>query len=265
MRPILACSLAVALLGIAAPAFADPDVVLSPQTFELTTEETATFTETLTAEQDGGYLLFLRNGDQESSQVTDVTVQINGEAVIASGDLEPGRPGLRKIVELQAGDNEMVIEVEGPPGSFVTLAVGRPDRLPVFVHGRMLLPWGRDDDDRALVLALKNGSNLFPRSFRVVFFRPNGEVAATSERLPLPPRGSVALTVEELIGDADWQVGSVEIFYAGRGAGRLFGSARQLSADPLITAETQPLEAAGLQIFRPRPDRDGTTGRGRRP
>jgi len=87
---------------------------------------------------------------------------------------------------------------------------------------------------------------------RVVFFNPDGTVAAATDRMTLPPRGSMAASVDQLLGDAEWTAGSIEVFYAGPGVGRMFGSARHVT---LNQADVQSLEHAGFKVFRGRSDK----------
>jgi len=120
---------------------------------------------------------------------------------------------------------------------------------PVVTVGRLLLPWGRNDDSRVLTLALRNDSANAPRQFRVVFFHPDGEVAGTTESRPLPPKGSVVLLVGELIDPGLWQAGSLEVLFRGPGRGRVFGTARQVDL-ALAQSEVQPLATAGIDVVR---------------
>ena len=264
MRWIKSTVLAMTLVSGMGLATADTAAPLfGPQTFERTTGETNLYTETFQSPSDGGFMLFLLNGDAEGGKVSSASVEVNGSAVVLPSDLDENIDFLRRPVELLAGMNEIVVELHGSPGSFLTLAVGRPDRPPHFVHGRLLLPWGRDNAEVELSLALKNGSPGAPRAVRVVFFDPMGRVVAASERFLLPPRASVAATVETLIAEGSWEIGSVEIYYAGPGSARLFGTARQWTT-PLGHGEIQTLINAGTQVHRPRLERP-ENGRGLRP
>jgi hypothetical protein len=231
----------------------EPAPVFGPQTFERTSGETDVYTESFDSPQAGPFVLYLRNGDDECSRVASATVEVNGTLVVNPSDLNEEVAGLQRPVELQAGQNELVVRLNGAPGSFVALAIASPGPPPRFVHGRLLLPWGRNDTERGLALALKNGSPHGPRAIRVVFFNPAGEFVAAAERFVLPPRASMAATVEDLIAAGDWRVGSVEIYYAGPRAGRLCGTARHFFNDP-ATTEIQTLINAGYQQFRSRPD-----------
>lgn len=256
---------ALALMFSAGFALAQPAPVYGPQTFERTTGETDLYVEEFEAPAAGNFVLYLRNGDEEGSRASSATVQINGASVVAPADLNQDVPGLRQVVQLEAGTNELAVEIGGAPGSFITVAILPPGALPLFVHGRLLLPWGRNDAERGLALALKNGSLRAPRALRVVFFRPNGEVAAASERIVLPPRASVAALVDDLITAGAWEIGSIEIYYAGRGTARVFGTARSWNLTTFDT-EDQTLISAGVKVFRPRPERpESMVGRAARP
>ena len=228
-----------------------PAPVYGPQTFENLGEGGNAFGEPFEVEVEGRYILFVRNGDDESSRVASLAITVNGETVVDALDLEQTR-GLREPLELPAGANELTVEIAGPAGSFVTVAIAPPDGPHVFVHGRLLLPWGRNDDERALALALKNGSPRFARVVRVVFFLPDGSVGAATPRIPIPPHGSLAFPVAEIVEGTDWQFGSVEVYYAGRGTARIFGSARHVGANQ---ADVQSLEHVGGGVFRARSDK----------
>ena len=245
----------IALLLACGPgaAWADdgPGPVYGPQTFENLDEGGNAFEESFQVEAPGRYILYVRNGDDESSRVASLAITVNGETVVDAIDLEQTR-GMREPVELPEGANGLTVEITGPAGSFVTVAIAPPDGPPVFVHGRLLLPWGRSDGERALALALKNGSPRFARVVRIVFFMPDGSVGATTPRIPIPPRGSLAFPVAEIVEGTDWQFGSVEIFYTGRGTARLFGSARHIGANQ---SDVQSLEHAGRGLFRARSDK----------
>jgi hypothetical protein len=246
---------------VAGQAAAETGPVFGPENFELTAGETESFTESFVSEVEGRFVLYVRNGDGESSRVDAASVSLNGVTVVGSNELSMEVPGLKRKLELQPGEHELTVELSGEPGSFVTLVIAPHGHKPRFVHGRLLLPWGRSDDERGLALALKNGSARFPRQVRVVFFGPGGAVVATSEKFGIPPRGSLAVAVEELIAAGDWEVGSVEIFYAGPGVARLFGSARQSDLLPNGQSEIAPLEQAGFHLFGKSPEEQAAARR----
>jgi hypothetical protein len=231
---------------------AEDDLVFGPRTYERTTGSVDTYVGRFEAPTAGPFVLIVRNGDPGGSRIDAATVEINGTVVAGPADFNQQVPALHRQVEVLAGANEIRVELTGDPGSFVTLAIGRHGRAPIFVQGRLVLPWGRNDASQALGLALKNGSSRHPRVFRVVFFGPNGEVAGASERIVLPPRGSLVLGADELLDRGDWTAGSVEIYYAGPGVARVFGSARHLNL-PLGDFAIEALDQAGLFVQHARP------------
>lgn len=239
----------IGLLVVAATAMAHAAPVYGPQTFERTTGESDTYADTFESPVERPFVLHVRNGDGEGSRVSSASVTLNGTEVVRPSDLSEEVPGLAREVQVRAGANEIEVILNGAPGSFLTLAIVPSGEAPVFVMGRLLLPWGRDDGQATLGIALKNGSHRFARAVRVVFFDPRGQVVAVSGRLVLPPRASLASAVRDLTAEGDWPAGSVEVFYAGRGTARLFGSARQ--ADLVLdSSEVQTLSQAGYRVFR---------------
>ncbi len=253
-------SLCVAFVvtGLSVPVSADLQMpAFGPQSFELTAGQLQLFTESFASEVAGEFVLHLRNGDGESSRVSGVSVVLNGASIVMATELTGETAGLKRPVLLQAGNNELVVETEGPPGSFVTIVVAAVGEQPVFVSGRLLLPWGRNDGEHLLSLALKNDSRKGPRVFKVIFYNPGGEIVAASEKLPLPPQGSVAFPIDEVIAKGAWQAGSLEIIYTGPGKGRLFGSAKQIDLSPIPQSETVALEQAGMTVSEGQPRLQG--------
>jgi len=253
MRILRLIAISLVLFCFAGVALADsPPLAFGPEPFEVTDDGVAEYLAPFAVDNGGPYVLFLRNGSEETGRVDEAAVRINGVLVVQGGELSADREGLSRPVQLNAGENELSLELQGPPGSFVTLAIARPGHHPVLIHGRLLLPWGRDDGAASLSIALKNGSPHYPRAARVVLLHPDGQVAAATGKIAIPPRGSLTLPLAELPGADAWEAGSIEVFFAGRGVSRLFGSARQVDSE-LGQAELQPLEQAGIRVFKSHP------------
>jgi hypothetical protein len=247
LKPFVIAAIVLLTAAASAPAKADP--VFGPQTFERTTGSSDAYAETFQSPVDGRFVLYVRNGDEEGTRASSGSISVNGVEVVRPSDLNEQVPGLSRSVRLQAGTNEIDVVLHGSPGAFVTVAIVPRGEPAVFVAGRLLLPWGRNDGEALLALALKNGSHRFPRAVRVVFFNPQGEVVAKSGRILLPPRASVARSSLELMTDGNWTAGSIEVFYAGPGLSRVFGSARQADLT-LDSSEVQTLSHAGHHLFR---------------
>jgi hypothetical protein len=243
-------ALSLPLCGLAAAQ--GPAPVYGPQIFERGGGDSDHYVETFDLQAEGDSVLFVLNGDEEATRVSGGTIALNGDVVVSQPELNEQTEELRRPVRLRAGTNELSVELLGAPGSFISLVIAPPGPAQRFIHGRLLLPWGRNDSERAVALALKNGSPRFARVVRVVCFNPLGEVVAASPRFLLPSRASRAFALEELIETGAWEAGSIEIYYAGRGTARLFGTARHWSL-PLGDAEIQDLTSAGAHILRPGP------------
>jgi hypothetical protein len=246
-RLVLSTLVSIAAIGFVA---ADHGPDFGPETFVLTDDGVRTFQQSFSVEQEGTYLLILGNGDDEGNRTESAIVEVNGASVIGAGEVTIDTGGVARPLELAAGTNELVVSLEGAAGSFAVVALGRPDRPPVFATGRLLLPWGRNDQERVLSLALKNGSPRFPRRVRAVFYGPGGSVTGVSEWVTMPPRGSLASTVDALLAEGEFVAGSVEIFWAGPGTARVFGTARQIDLPPGVSSDIESLQPAGLRVFR---------------
>lgn len=255
------------LAALAHPASAQSsDAIFGPESFALTSDGTETHSVTFTSEAEGELALFLRNGDGEGGRVNAGSVSLNGATVEFPAELTGETQSLRAYpVFVVAGENELVVDLEGRPGAFVTIAIGTRQQPPVFVQGRLLLPWGVNGDERLLRLALKNDSRDGPRRYRVIFFNPSGEVAAASDTMALPPMGSVVFAVDEVIAQGDWTAGSIEIIYTGPGRGRLLGHAHQIDHAPIPQSDIEALVQGGYSVAEPRPQpSDGRFPRGAR-
>jgi hypothetical protein len=200
-----------------------------------------TFTQSFTSPAAGGFVLWIQNGDDDGNRVESGEVSINGSLVVAPADFSQPPDLIRKPVTLLAGNNSISVTLNGEPGSFITALVLPPGARPDVTVGRLILPFASSS---GLVLDLKNGSHSSRRFFRVVFYDPSGAPVAKSDRLFLDPRASLSQAASSLISSGSWSEGSVEIFYAGRGAGRLFGSAASEEMSTGIESIV-PLQQAG--------------------
>jgi len=207
------------ILAAALPAAAEP--AFGPTPFVKTEPGPQVFTETFVSPAPGGYALWVHNGD-EAARVNAATVAINGVVVVTESDFRRPMDRFWKPVGLLAGQNTLVVQLKGDPGSYVTIAILPVNVRPELVVGRLVLPWGGGPQ---LVLSLKNGSHAFRRLVKVHFYDPTGQLVAASERFALDPRASRSATVAELIATGAWTEGSVEIFYAGQDGARLFATA----------------------------------------
>ena len=242
-RILLAC-LVASCFGSAAMAESIP--IFGPETYPITEDAVQSFDISFENAAAGRHLLHIRNGAGDEARVASAEVVLNDRLVLPLGLLDEEKARVGRPVDLVAGTNEMTLTIEGEVGDFVTVLIAPVGDGARFVAGRMVLPWGRTDEGHGLALALRNDSRHAPRAFRVLFFNPAGELVAASEPHPLPPRGSAAINVEQLMDNGSWSVGSLEVIYTGPGRGRLFGTARQGFPLPEPATDTQPLIQAGF-------------------
>jgi hypothetical protein len=222
------------LLLAASPAAADP--VFGPVTYE----SVQTYTEIFQASA-GPYVLVIHNGDDGGAMVSSGSITINGAEVVGDTWFARELDRLRISVRLLAGDNTVSVTLNGDPGSFITLALYPLRDRPDLSFGRLLLPHASVNN---LVLDLKNGSHRFGRWVRVLFYDDAGANVGSSNRIFMAPSSSSSQLASSLIANGSWTSGSVEVFYAGRGPGRVFGQSVPTDATTSV-ASIVPLQHAG--------------------
>lgn len=228
----------------ATPATAEP--VFGPSTYERTSGETDVYAESFSSASAGNFALWVQNGDDGGGGVASATVNLNGADVVTAGDFGDKELFVKKVT-LLAGDNSITITLSGEPGSFVTLMILPKGERPNATIGRLLVPYASTTN---LVLDLKNGAHAGSRSFRVVFYDGAGNPVASSNRLVLAPRASLSQAVSSFIVNGSWTAGSIEIFYAGRGAGRMFGEAAT-TEDATGISSIVVIQHAGARFLSP--------------
>lgn len=242
MRALLP-SLILAALG-AVPAAAEP--VFGPATYEITDQ--ASYDETFASPAAGAYNLWIQNGDDGGSAAAGATITLNGATVFGPSDFGDGSQSLfARRVTLLAGNNSLGVSLAGEPGAFVTLLILPRGERPNVTIGRLIVPYASTTN---LVLDLKNGSHAGSRSVRVVFYDPAGAAVASSGRLELARRASLSQAATSLIVNGAWTEGSIEIFYCGRGPGRLFGEAAT-TEDATGISSIVELPHAGARFLSP--------------
>lgn len=253
LRPALFLA---ALAALAAPATAEP--VFGPVSYEITDQ--SSYAEDFASPAAGSYYLWIQNGDDGGSAVDSATITLNGAQVFGPADAGDGSQSLflRKVT-LLAGNNSIGVTLAGEPGAFVTLLILPKGERPNVTVGRLLLPYASTTN---LVLDLKNGSHAGARSLRVVFYDPAGQVVASSGRLELARRASLSQAVSSFLVNGSWSEGSIEIFYCGRGPGRLFGEAATTEDTTGISSIVE-LQHAGARFLSPHDQALGKERRGR--
>lgn len=239
--------LAATLAGLAAlPAAAAP--VFGPNVYTRTSGAPDVFTDTFDAAA-GAHALWVVNGDDDGNRVTAGNIVVNGQTVVTDSDFNANVPHFTRPVLLQP-HNTVTVTLASEPGSFITVVILPRVERPDLSAGRLLLPWANASN---LVLDLKNGAHHHGRRVRVVFYDAAGTPVAWSDALALAPRASLSTLASALITHGTWSEGSVEIFYGGRGYGRLFGQAVVTDTTTAVSSVI-PLQQAGhRRVEGPRP------------
>jgi len=229
-------------------AAADP--ILDPMTCEIVTGTSATCPAdpNFTSPAAGVFTLWVQNGDDGANLVASGSITINGTVVVNDAIFARGRSLFARPVTLLAGTNTISIVINGDPGQFITVLILRRGERPNVTIGRLLLPYSAA---AGLVLDLKNGSHAGHRRYRVVFYDTSGHYVADSGHLLLAPRASLSQDAGTFaVNGGPWTNGSIEIFYAGRGRGRLFGLAVSTDATTNV-ASIISLDHAGARLLDP--------------
>lgn len=243
-----ALSILIGLVTLAAlPAVAQqpPPPIFGPATYVRTTGDANTYTDNFPSPAAGSFVLWVRNGDEDGHRVSSGSIDVNGATVVTTSDFNQQVRLIVKPVNLVAGANNITVTLTSQPGSFITVLITPMACRPEGTVGRLVLPWATAPN---LVLALKNGSHEYPREFRVVYFDPAGNPVATSGRRFLPPRASFSAPAVALITEGSWAQGSIEVFYAGRGPGRVFGQAVSTDAMTGVASIMHLLDAGHNRI-----------------
>lgn len=243
MRRLSVIPACLAILASALPALAaDPAPLFGPKSYERTSGPPDGDEDSFPVALAGPLVLWVQNGDDDGGRVASASIRFNGLEVVRPADFA-GDPEqlVRPLAGLQ-GTNTLSVTIDGAPGSRLTIVVMRPGARPVAVAGRLILPHAQAG---GLSIALKNGARE-PREARLLFFAPDGSLVARSGKVEIPQHGSVERPVLEWIEEGTWVEGSVEILYAGRAHGRLFGNAT--SADGV-----EVLQHAGYRVLAPAP------------
>lgn len=243
MRRLPPVSTLALVFAAALPALAaDPAPVFGPKTYERTSGPPDTYDDAFESPAAGPLILWVQNGDDDGGRIASASIRVNGQEVVRPSDFSNDVEQLVRPIAAVAGTNTLGVTIEGAPGSSLTVLVMRPGHRPVAVAGRLILPYARAEN---LAIALKNGARE-PREVRLLFFTPEGTLAARSAKLAIPPHGSVEKPVLEWIAEGTWSEGSVEVIYGGRAHGRLFGSA--VGSDG-----REELQHAGYRVIAPAP------------
>src|SRR6266571_2709665 len=210
-----------ALLGMAAlPASADP--IFGPEVYVRTSGSPDVYSDNFNSAFAGTAYMWVLNGDEGGSRVSDGLVVFNGKTVATAADFgKTVAYFVKPVTLLSATPNNVSVTLNSDPGSFITIVIVKAG-LPDISVGRLIVPWTSSTN---LVLDLKNGSHQHDRILRILVYDNSGtnnagNVVASSDRKVIGPAGALADTAANLITNGTWTNGSIEIFYAGRGPAR---------------------------------------------
>jgi len=234
---------------MALPAVAAPEPAFGPTVYTKTASGGPDlYTDPFATATGGRFLLWAQNGDDDGNRVSSGSISVNGTTIATDADFQQPRELFAKVVSLAAGGNSVSVTVGGETGSFITVVIVGPKERPFFTVGRLLLPHGSAAP--GLELELKNGSHDGARSVRVHFYDGAGALVAASDRLALGPRASFSEAISGVVQNGSWTEGSIEVFYAGRGRGRVFGQVATTNAATGISSIV-PLQHAGSRVRDP--------------
>jgi hypothetical protein len=246
MKKVL-CAMVLMLLPLVSISGADV-ILFGPEAFERSEGSPNVFDEAFATTENNGFLIVFNGDDEQDSRVTSGSITVNGSSVVDPGELNETVERIIKPVDLEA-NNTMQITLDGDPGGYIIVMIVKDKRnIPEFTAGRIHLAWTSIADSNVTTsLRLKNGSPRFLRHFKVRFFNEDGTLAAASNRMELPPHGSLNSPLSSFLPvGATWQTGSVEIVFVGPGGGRVLGFGVQTNSS-LQTEISVPLQNGGLR------------------
>lgn len=238
-----------ALLLLALPVFAAAEPIFGPTVYTKTASGAPDFyTDPVAAAVAGPYFLWVQNGDDDGGGVTTGSITVNGAMVAGDALFRGPRELFVKAVHLRTGANSLSVTLNGETGSFITVLILGPRERPFLTVGRLILPYAAASPN--LQLELKNGSHGGARAVRVHFYDSQGALVGTSGRLVLDRKASLSAAVFDLLTSGAFTEGSIEVFYAGPGRGRVFGQVATTNT-PTGIASIVPFQHAGSRVRDP--------------
>jgi hypothetical protein len=224
-RPFLRAwmlALPVVLVAATVPSAAAVPVLFGPQSYERTSGPPDQYSDSFDVPLAVGAIVWIQNGDGDGGDRTSsATVSVNGVQIAGPFDFNRQVDLLAKGVILPKGTTSLTVQMDGDPGSSITVTVMVAGTRPDIAVGRLVLPYA---DGSGTTLSLHNAARRARRA-RVVFFDDAGNLVASSDRFDIPAHGSVSKAVSDFITSGSFTSGSIEVRWAGLGAERVFGQA----------------------------------------
>jgi hypothetical protein len=251
MQNVLRSTAVAFILALAAlPAGANP--VFGPDVFTKVQPSGTpdTYNNTFAVPANGFYMVWMQNGDEGSDRITNGSVVVGSITVASDVQFQGIREFFSRPVFLTTNPATplTVTLTGGDPGAFLGIVVTPlADHFDLAV-GRLILPYATAADT---TIVLKNGAHRYHRFVRVHCYDGTGALQATSgpTSLNLAPAANEALTAAQYCGtptNGTWTAGSLEVFWAGRGGARVFGTATTVDPNSGVKSLVE-MEHAGYR------------------
>ena len=208
------CALGTAHAGIG-------PLLFGPETYERTAGPPNEYTAQFDVPAGLNAMVWIQNGDGDGNRTSSARVAINDVQVAGPSDFNKQVDLVAKPVSLAKGPATLDVQMNGEPGSAITIIIMVQGNRPDLTVGRLVVPYA---SATGLTLALKNGTR-HPRHVKVLFYDDGGNVVASSDRFEIPPHGSQSKALADYIAQGGFTGGSVEVVWVGFGPGRVFGQA----------------------------------------
>jgi hypothetical protein len=238
---LMVVALAPATLNADAPS--PPPPIFGPAHYEITAPPQQVFADSVNVASPGLYLVSVINGDVAPGgdhRVTSGTLLLQGHPVFPPGEINNTVKHLERRIFLDAIPTPMIVILNGPAGSFVTVTVV-PVPIPPVHAGKIVLDFGSREGGSHLALFLHNNNFVYDRAVRLIFLDMLGQPAGVSDLLTIPPSGTLPVNPDSVPAPQPitWQQGSIDIIWTGPGATAVTGYAEQV--DPAGRKTIVPL------------------------
>jgi hypothetical protein len=234
-------------VGAVGSAFAAPAPLLfGPKSYERTAGPPDSYTDGFDVPVGLTAMVWIQNGDGDGNRTTSAVVAINGHTVAGPADFNKQIDLIAKAVPLPKGPATLDVQMNGEPGSVISIVIMIQGNRPDITVGRLVVPYA---SATGLTLALKNGTR-HPRGVKILFYDGDGNVVGASGRFSIPAHGSVSRAAVDFISEGGFSSGSVEVVWVGYGPGRIFGQAT-VHDDLTGVDSITPMDEAGYKRIDP--------------
>jgi hypothetical protein len=143
------------LLSFTASAASAAPLLFGPQSFERTAGPPNEYSEGFDVPAELNAIVWIQNGDGDGNRASSARVTINDRAVAGPSDFNKQIDLVAKAVALPRGPATLDVQMNGEPGSVITITIMVQGNRPDFTIGRLVVPYA---SSTGLTLALKNGA-----------------------------------------------------------------------------------------------------------